>query len=224
MASAGGTDGSSTTDITARPTTTRHSPDRTRRRGPSLVMYRAWTHDPAVQVSVDAVSASAASAVGAWRTVTMPYGTYASPAKKQHVSSDRLRIVAVSPGRAVMLRGGVSWRIETASSIAPAMPPKTTTSRTPELSDASAVPAPATTPSTARYGTVAFPGFAGGGTFRRASTTSTPVAITSGIKPRNTHRQPTAAATTAAIAGPTKPGTTHAVESTANIRGRTASG
>src|SRR5579862_269891 len=104
------------------------------------------------------------------------------------------------------------------------MPPATTTGRMPELSDASAPPAPATTPSTARYGTVALPGVAGGGTFRKAITTSAPVAITSGIKPRNTHRQPTAAATRAAMAGPTRPGTTHAVESTANMRGRTASG
>jgi hypothetical protein len=63
-------------------------------------MQRACTHDPAVQVRVDAVRASAASVVGACRTVTIAYGTYASPAKKQHVSSDRLRIVAASPGRA----------------------------------------------------------------------------------------------------------------------------
>src|ERR1700733_7657794 len=223
MASAGGTDGSSTTHITARPTTTRHSPDRTRRRGPTLAMYRAWTHDPAVQVRVDAVSASAASAVGAWRTITIAYGTYASPAKKQHVSSDRLRIVAVSPGRAVMFRGGVSWRIEAASRSAPAAPPAAATSTTPEFSDASVVPAPATTPSTARYGTVAVPGLAGGGTCRKASTTSTPAAITSGSRPRKTQRQPTAAATRAAIPGPTRPGTTHAVESTANILGRDSS-
>src|SRR5580693_2804441 len=115
MASAGGTDGSSTTHITARPTTTRHSPDRTRQRGPYLAMYLACTHDPAVQVRVDAVSASAASAVGAWRTVTIAYGTYASPAKKQQVSSDRLRIVAASPGCADRYRGGVRRRSETAS-------------------------------------------------------------------------------------------------------------
>jgi hypothetical protein len=93
----------------------------------------------------------------------------------------------------------------------------------PELSDASAVPAPATTPSTARYGTGAVPGLAGGGTCRKASTTSTPAPITSGSKPRNTQRQPTAEATRAAIAGPIRPGTTHAVESTANILGRASS-
>ena len=33
------------------------------------------THDPVVHVRVDAVSARAASAVGAWRTVTIAYGT-----------------------------------------------------------------------------------------------------------------------------------------------------
>src|SRR5580692_8740533 len=102
---------------------TRHRPGRTRRRGPYLAMYLACTHDPAVQVRVDAVSARAASAVGAWRTVTIAYGTYASPAKKQQVSSDRLRIVAVSPGRAVRFLGGVSWRSEAASRTAPAIPP-----------------------------------------------------------------------------------------------------
>ena len=56
------------------------------------------------------MSARAASAVGAWRTVTIAYGTYASPAKKQHVSSDRLRIVAASPGRADKYRGGIRRR------------------------------------------------------------------------------------------------------------------
>src|SRR3984885_12545410 len=102
---------------------TRNSPGRTRRRGPYRAMQRACTHDPAVHVRVDAVSARAASAVGACRTVTIAYGTYASPAKKQHVSSDRLRIVTVSPGRAVRYRGGVSWRIETVSRVPPAISP-----------------------------------------------------------------------------------------------------
>src|SRR5215469_7018696 len=114
-ASAAGTDGRRTTHITPRPAATKHSPGRTRRRGPYRAMQRACTHDPAVQVRVDAVSATAATAVGAWRTVTIAYGTYASPAKKQHVSSDRLRIVAASPGRAVRFRGGVSRRTEAAS-------------------------------------------------------------------------------------------------------------
>src|ERR1700733_9492619 len=222
-ASAGGTAGRSTTHIAPRPMAIRHSPGRTRRRGPHRAMQRACTHDPAVQVRVDAVRASAASVVGACRTVTIAYGTYASPAKKQHVSSDRLRIVTASPGRAERYRGGVRRRIETASRAPPAIPPAATTGTTPELSDASAVPAPATTPSTARYGTLAVPGLAGGGTWRKASTTSTPAATTSGSKPRNTQRQPTAVATRAAIPGPIRPGTTHAVESTANILGRDSS-
>src|SRR6202000_2456215 len=157
---------------------TRHRPGRTRRRGPHRAMKRACTHDPAVHVRVDAVSASAASPVGAWRTVTIAYGTYASPAKKQHVSRARLRIVAVSPGRADRFRGGVSWRRDTERKIARAMPPTAATGTTPELSDASAVPAPATTPSTARYGTVAVPGLAGGGTCRKDSTHTTPAPIT----------------------------------------------
>src|SRR5215475_3787303 len=223
-ASAGGTAGRSTTHITPRPMATRHSPGRTRRRGPYRAMQRACTHDPAVQVRVDAVSARAASAVGACRTVTIAYGTYASPAKKQQVSSDLLRIVTASPGRADRFRGGIRRRSETARTAPPAMPPAAATGTTPELSDASATPAPATTPSTARYGTLAVPGLAGGGTCRKASTTSTPAAITSGSKPRNTHRQPTAAATRAATAGPTRPGTTHAVERTANMRGRHSAG
>src|SRR3984957_17189903 len=113
--------------------------------------------------------------------------------------------------------------METTSRAPPATPPAATTGTTPELSDASAVPAPATTPSTARYGTVAVPGLASVGTFRRASTNSTQTAITSGSKPGNTQRQPPAAATRAAIPGPTRPGTTHAVESTANILGRDSS-
>src|ERR1700729_4659449 len=101
---------------------TRHIPGRTRRRGPYRAMQRACTHDPAVHVRVDAVSAKAASAVGACRTVTIAYGTYASPAKKLHVSSARLKIVAVSPGRAVMFLGGVSRRSEAARRTAPATP------------------------------------------------------------------------------------------------------
>src|SRR3984885_6883551 len=223
MASAGGTDGKSTTHIAPRPMATRHSPGRTRRRGPHRAMKRACTHDPAVHARVDAVSARAASVVGACRTVTIAYGTYASPAKKQHVSSDRLRMVTDSPGRAERYRGGVRRRIETARRAPPATPPAAATGAIPELSAASAVPAPAATPSAARYGTAAVPGLAGGGTGRRASTTSTPAAITSGSRPRNTQRQPTAAATRAAIPGPISPGTTHAVESTANILGRDSS-
>src|SRR6201999_172518 len=121
----------------------RHSPSRTRRRGPYRARYLACTHDPAVQVRVAPVSASAATAVGAWRTVTTAYGTYASPAKKQQVSRPRLRIVAVSPGRAVMFLGGVSRRSDTASSTAPPTAPGTATSRAPESRQASAVPAPA---------------------------------------------------------------------------------
>src|ERR1700728_3678783 len=155
MASAGGTDGKSTTHIAPRPTATRHSPGRTRRRGPHRAMQRACTHDPAVHERVDAVSARAASVVGACRTVTIAYGTYASPAKKQHVSSDRLRIVTVSPGRAGRYRGGVSWRMERARRAPQTTPPAATTGAMPELIDASAVPAPATTPSTPRYGTAA---------------------------------------------------------------------
>src|ERR1700759_871229 len=114
--------------------------------------------------------------------------------------------------------------MDTARTTPPAIPPAATTGTTPELSDASAVPAPATTPSTARSGPAAVPGFAVGGTCRKASTTSTPAAITSGSKPRNPQRQPTAAATRAAIPGPIRPGTTHAVERTANILGRDLSG
>src|ERR1700727_1243497 len=162
IASAGGTDGRSTTHIAPRPLAIKHSPGWTRRRGPHRAMQRACTHDPAVQVRVDAVSARAASVVGACRTVTIAYGTYASPAKKQHVSSDRLRIVTVSPGRADRYRGGVRRRIETARRALPAIPPAAATGAMPELSDASAVPAPAATPSAARYGTAAVPGLAGG--------------------------------------------------------------
>src|SRR6201996_4548238 len=224
MASAGGTDGRSTTHITPRPMTIRHSPGRTKRRGPHRAIQRACTHDPAVHARVDAVSARAASVVGACRTAPIADGTYASPAKKQHVSSYRLSIVTVSPGRADRYRGGVRRRSETASKAPPAIPPAATTGTTPELSEASAVPAPATTPSTARYGTAAVAWLAGGGTCRKASTTRTPAAITSGSKPRNTQRQPTAAATRAAIPGPIRPGTTHAVERTANIIGRDFSG
>src|ERR1700677_3585700 len=99
-------------------------------------MQGTCTHDPAVHVRVDAVSARAASAVGAWRTVTIAYGTYASPAKKQQVSSDRLRIVAASPGRADRFRGGVRRRIETASRAPPAIPPAAAASTPPALSAA----------------------------------------------------------------------------------------
>jgi hypothetical protein len=187
-------------------------------------MQRACTQDPAVHVMVDAVSARAASAVGEWRTVTMAYGTYASPAKKQHVSRPRLRIVAGSPRPAVRVPGGVSRRSETARRLPPATMPPATANRSPELADASARPAPATTPSTGRYGTVALLARAGDGTCVRASTTSTPATITSGSSPRNTHRQPTAVATRDAMAGPISPGTTHAVDRTANMRGRHLSG
>ena len=47
---------------------------------------------------------------------------------------------------------------------------------------------------------------------------------TSGSSPRNTQRQPNRSATSADAAGPTRPGTTQAVDSTANTRGRSASG
>jgi hypothetical protein len=47
--SAGGADGRSATHITPRPMATRHSPGRTRRRGPYRAMQRACTHDPPVR-------------------------------------------------------------------------------------------------------------------------------------------------------------------------------
>ena len=56
-----------------------------------------------------------------------------------------------------------------------------------------------------------------------AGTTSDPATATSGTSPRNTHRHPTASDTRSASTGPISPGTTHAVDSTANIRGRSAS-
>ena len=45
-----------------------------------------------------------------------------------------------------------------------------------------------------------------------------------GTRPRKTQRQPTTSATTPASAGPISPGITQALESTANMRGFTASG
>ncbi len=46
----------------------------------------------------------------------------------------------------------------------------------------------------------------------------------SGTRPRKTQRQPARSATIPANAGPTSPGTTQALESTASMRGFTASG
>ena len=46
----------------------------------------------------------------------------------------------------------------------------------------------------------------------------------SGSRPRNTKRQPIDSPTAPAIAGPSTPGSTHAVESVANIWGRSRSG
>ena len=64
----------------------------------------------------------------------------------------------------------------------------------------------------------------GPGTLRGARTASAPDAARSGSRPRNTARQWNASATMPAMAGPISPGTTHAVESIANIRGRSDSG
>src|SRR5512143_2260574 len=53
---------------------------------------------------------------------------------------------------------------------------------------------------------------------------SAPPTPTSGSRPRKTGRQPARSATSADSAGPTAPGTSQAVDSTANTRGRSASG
>jgi len=46
----------------------------------------------------------------------------------------------------------------------------------------------------------------------------------SGSSPRKTKRQPIESPTVPAITGPMRPGRTHAVDSVANMRGRSASG
>jgi hypothetical protein len=70
-------------------------------------------------------------------------------------------------------------------------------------------------------------GSAGGGASAmacRAPSVSAPASAMSGSRPRKTYRQPTVSPTVPAIAGPMTPGRTQAVDSVANMRGRSFSG
>jgi len=128
-------------------------------------------------------------------------------------------MVAGRPRLADRVPGGVSRRRHTTRRLPPAIAPPTTAGSTPELIEARANAAPATTPKTGKYGTDALRGRLGAGTCFMARTASTPDTTTNGTNPKKTHRQLAAAATRAAIAGPIRPGMTHAVDRMANIRG-----
>ena len=64
----------------------------------------------------------------------------------------------------------------------------------------------------------------GGATARSAGVVATAATAISGSSPRKTARQPIVSPTIPAIAGPSTPGSAQAVESHANMRGRSSSG
>ena len=79
------------------PARMRSSPLRTSRVPSHCWFRRAWTHEPAVQASVHAVTTAPAMTMLWWRTVVIVNVTYASAPKNAKVRSPRLRMVAGSP-------------------------------------------------------------------------------------------------------------------------------
>ena len=198
---------------------------------PVRVMKRSWIQVAAVQPSVDVVTAMLPANVDAPRPSVSAYGTNVSAPKNANVSNPRDSTTAGSPAAARSVPGGVSRR----SGPRPMRIPPTTAGpiahAVERLATTSAVPIATRAASTIRrrfHGTLISAPAAStpaGGRIRIIPGMITePATATSGSRPRNTARQLIHAETRSASAGPMMPGTTHAVDSTANIRGRTSSG
>ena len=143
-----------------------------------------------------------------------------------------MRTAVGMPGAARSVPGGVSRRSAYTPSARPGRARPTSASGSPVVIAAvnSAVPAATSTASGRRRRSEAA-AFAsastasgGGATARSAGVVVTAATTTSGRSPRKTARQPIVSPTIPAIAGPITPGKAHAVESHANIRGRSSSG
>src|SRR5580658_2500634 len=99
---------------------------------------------------------------------------YASPAKKQHVSRPRPRMVAGRPLAATSVPGGVNRRSEKTSKAPPPPTPTAIAGTSPEVSEAKATPVPMTTASTGRKEVEVLWAVVGGGTCLRATTATEP--------------------------------------------------
>jgi hypothetical protein len=147
-----------------------------------------------------------------------------SAPKNAKVSRPRERTATGSPGRALNVPAGTSRRSGRTPTSRPAA-----TSAAPARGErlvrpARTRPVPAATATALARRPRWADGCSGGPSRRSDGQASAAEASTSGSSPRNTQRQLKRSATRADTAGPTSPGTTQAVDSTANTRGRSASG
>ena len=186
----------------------------------------------AVQPRVAVVTATLPANVEPPLPDVIAYGTNVSVPKNANVVRPRDRTTADIPALARKVPGGVSRRNGAMPTRTPAAT-RGTSSQPSRPSPPTTSAAPAATRAASTIGRrVQRTG--GSGSVSPASrrppwrnivgTIMAPAATTSGSRPRNTHRQPTHVEIRSDSAGPTTPGTTQAVESTANIRGRSSTG
>src|SRR4051794_1553087 len=218
-----GTASHSTSAAVAMPAKRIAWPATTNRRAPSRPTSRSCSQEPSIHDSADTVSASPATNVVLPRASVIASGMYASAPKNANVRTPRASVAAGSPRSARRVPGGTSARKAGTPTSAPASTRGTHTMTASAVNPASTSPAPSATrtASRSRLG-AASPSTTSSG--RSGRYDSTPATIANGTIPRNTQRQPTAFDTALAMPGPSRPGTTHAVDMTANMRGRSASG
>ena len=202
------------------PRTTSAKPVPMSRRRGQWASWRAWAHAPAVQNNVAAVTATLAIAVLRWRASVIVRGTNVSVPKNENM---------IRPPQATATDSAPAARgTRRPTGPAPsATPPSNSGNEIHDGSDTAASTSPVATVirSASRIDVpAAAVDVARAGMARSAGSVDTPAVTTSGTKPIKTHRQPKCSATKAARPGPIIPGSAHAVDSTANTRGRTASG
>jgi hypothetical protein len=164
------------------------------------------------------------------RQSTIVSATNASIEKNAQVITPRSRIAAGRTGLAIRVPGGVSPRSANVPITTPPMPRTSAAMGRPLVRPRVSSPAPSATAtasgSRARLATAADvlvdPGR--DDTWRNARRVTAPDRPMSGRRPRKTNRQPIDSPTAPAMAGPMTPGRIQAVDSVANIRGRTLSG
>ena len=221
-----GTASTRTKPVTRMPTTIAAWPRHTNRRAPIESTSRSWIQAPPVQARVVSVTLAPIHNVLSPRTSASASGTYASAPKNANVSTPRARTAAGRPARARNVPGGTSRRNAGTASTPPATTRSTarTAERDPIPARTRAAPAATRSASGMRLRSGSPSSGAPGPIGRMAGRVRSPAASTNGSSPRKTARQPNACSTRLARLGPRTPGTTHAVDSTANMRGRSASG
>ncbi len=220
MATQTGTVGTSTAATTAIPATRNAKPAPTRRRLLQVAAMRAWNHAPAVQDTVDAVTAIPATTALWPRAEVSSRGTKVSAPKKENVSRPRARTAAGRPGKARNVPTGRRRRSGRAPTSPAAMtrPIATSGERLPRPARVRPVPSATRIASTVRPGALAMR--PGGPRLSSGGIAIAPAPATRGIKPRKTQRHPSRRATKAAMLGPTSPGTIQAVARMARTRAR----